>query len=88
MNVLEPIEGVRWHHLKTWPEFFRQILRGDKVCEVRNNDRNFLIGHCLVLNEYNPEEKSYTGRSVSRRITCVTTAGCVDGYVALSLEKI
>lgn len=39
------------HELKIEPDFFKDVLSGDKTFEIRENDRNFRIGDYLALNE-------------------------------------
>ena len=53
---------------KVWPEYFQQILDGKKTFEVRLND--FLIneGDILVLREWDPTTKDYTGRVLERTV--------------------
>ena len=50
------------HSLKTWPQYFQQIIDGKKTFEIRKNDRGFQVGHILMLEEYDPIRKEYTGR--------------------------
>lgn len=42
------------HELKTWPEFFEAVERGDKTFEVRRDDRGFCVGDTLVLQRFQP----------------------------------
>lgn len=42
------------HELKTWPEFFGPILKGEKTFEIRANDRKFNVGDVLILREFRP----------------------------------
>lgn len=42
------------HELKTWPEFFDAVERGDKTFEVRLDDRGFQVGDELVLMRWQP----------------------------------
>lgn len=50
-------EGLkpRTHRLKTWPQYFRAVKRGEKRFEVRRNDRDFRVGDRLELVEFDPE---------------------------------
>jgi len=52
---------------KIWPEYFELVLSGKKKFEVRVNDFNIAEGDTLVLYEWNPKTKTYTGRSVSKK---------------------
>lgn len=65
--VMEP------HKLKSWPQFFEAILRGDKKHELRRNDRAFRTGDILLLHEFDPEINAYTGRQVHVEITYITS---------------
>lgn len=42
------------HELKTWPEFFDAIDRGEKTFEVRRDDRGFQVGDTLALQRWRP----------------------------------
>lgn len=44
------------HELKTWPEFFDAVKRGDKTFEVRRNDRGFQVGDTLRLVRWQPSQ--------------------------------
>ena len=59
------------HELKTWEEYFRLVESGDKPFELRKNDRNFQVGHELLLREYNHNTQTYTGRNLHRKITYI-----------------
>jgi hypothetical protein len=43
---------MKEHQLKTWPEYFKAIHRGEKTFELRNNDRDFKKGDILILREF------------------------------------
>ena len=53
---------------KVWPEYFQQILDGKKTFELRLNDFDITEGDILVLKEWNPENKIYTGRELERKV--------------------
>ena len=63
------------HELKTWPEYFNELLSGNKTFEVRKNDRDFKIGDILLLNEYDPENNKYTGRQTGFTISYILNGG-------------
>lgn len=56
---------------KCWPEYFEAILSGKKKYELRLNDFEIKKGDALVLEEWDPKTKSYTGRSIQKRVTYV-----------------
>lgn len=56
---------------KCWPEYFEKILSGQKNYDLRINDFEVREGDTLILEEYDPKSKTYSGRSVSRQVTFV-----------------
>ncbi len=54
---------------KTWPEMFEEVLNGNKNFDLRLNDFEVSEGDVLVLKEWDPEKKSYTGREVAKKIS-------------------
>lgn len=53
---------------KIWPEYFGQVLKGGKTFELRLNDFEVEAGDTLVLKEWDPEAKDYTGRELTRTV--------------------
>mgnify|MGYP003403112388 CR=1 FL=1 len=77
------------HSLKTWPEYFEAVLSGKKNFEVRKNDRDYNVGHVLILKEWNPETESYTGREIARGVSYILHGGSFgieSGTVVMSLS--
>jgi hypothetical protein len=73
------------HDLKTWPEAFEAVMRGEKTHEARKNDRGFAVGDVLVLREWAPHNPAecdwqataklagnYTGRTLMVDVTHIT----------------
>lgn len=79
----------KYHELKTWPRFFNVILTGEKTFEVRRNDRDFQPGDYLILKEYDPHKKEYTGRQIKKYVPYIlyddTYQGVEEGHVVMSL---
>lgn len=77
------------HTLKTSPEQFQAVCRGEKTFEWRKDDRGgFDPGDVLVLEEFDPEEQEYTGPSKAVRVGYVVRGpafGVPEGYAVLSL---
>lgn len=44
------------HFLKTWPQYFEQIRLKRKTFEIRKDDRGFMLGDQLCLEEWVPKE--------------------------------
>lgn len=59
------------HALKTYPEYFKDIQDGKKTFEVRKDDRKFMEGDKILLQEFNPEEPEYTGKEWEGTITYI-----------------
>lgn len=77
------------HKLKILPEFYEQVINGNKTFELRKNDRNFKHGDTVRLQEWNPETKQYTTRYAKCLIRyCLYGGryGLQEGYVILSIE--
>lgn len=76
------------HELKIWPEYFKAVVDGTKKCEIRFNDRDFKVGDHLILREWYPKAKWYSGDSIEVIITHILdhdTLGLCIGYVCLSI---
>ncbi|MBS3124529.1 DUF3850 domain-containing protein [Candidatus Woesearchaeota archaeon] len=56
---------------KLWPKFFQRILDGEKKYELRLADFDCQPGDTLVLREWDPQTKNYTGRTLEKEITFV-----------------
>ena len=79
------------HNLKIWPLYFKRILYGEKKFEVRKNDRDFQVGDTIILNEYDPETKTYTDNNIRVEITYILNGGqfgIEPGYCVMSLNII
>ena len=77
------------HDLKTWPFYFQAIWCGAKNFELRRDDRPYAAGDMLILREFDPATKSFTGRRVQAEVTYVLrdaeAFGLAPGHAALSL---
>ncbi len=56
---------------KCWPEYFEEILSGRKNFDFRLADWECNPGDILVLCEWDPEKKDYTGRQIEKEIAYV-----------------
>ncbi|HUD04352.1 MAG TPA: DUF3850 domain-containing protein [Candidatus Paceibacterota bacterium] len=56
---------------KIWPEYFDDIISGKKRFELRLNDFDVKEGDTLILEEWNPKTKEYTGRKVEKKVAYV-----------------
>jgi len=53
---------------KIWPEYFQAIFDGKKTFELRLDDFDISEGDTLVLKEWNPKIKNYTGRELEKKV--------------------
>jgi len=90
---------LKVHELKYWPVFYNEVLARRKTAEYRKDDRGFMPGDFLLLQEYEPEERTeqplkiaghYTGRMSLVKITHVLDnqpeLGLPPGYCVLSVQ--
>lgn len=88
------------HILKTWPDYWDAISRGEKTFEVRRDDRGFQKGDTLKLvrmkkrpeGNWVEDRDSYnnTPRVLTRKVTYILTGGqfgIEPGFVVMGLKK-
>ncbi len=56
---------------KVWPQYFEKILSGEKTFELRLADFECRPGDILVLKEWDPGMKAFTGREIEKEATFV-----------------
>jgi len=56
---------------KIWPEYFELISSGKKKFELRLADFDVEEGDTLLLEEWDPKTKEYTGRSIEKKVSFV-----------------
>jgi len=56
---------------KIHPKYFEPMANGKKNYEFRLNDFEVKEGDTLVLEEFDPKTKNYTGRKIERKVTYV-----------------
>jgi len=81
---------------KAWPEIFERVLSGEKKFDLRLADRDYGVGDILVLREWDPTTRKYTGRVIEKKITYVLKTKdtrfwpedevAEKGYVVMSLK--
>ncbi len=57
---------------RVWPKFFQALLDRKKNYELRLADWECKEGDTLVLKEWDPETKEYSGRELEREVTYVS----------------
>ena len=56
---------------KTWPKLFKLVKSGKKKFDLRLADFKVREGDTLVLEEYDPKKKQYTGRKIQKKVKFV-----------------
>jgi ribosomal protein S17 len=56
---------------KTWKDGFEKILSGEKTFDARLANFTCKPGDILILEEYDPKLKKYTGRKIEKKVTFV-----------------
>ena len=72
---------------KTWPEYFNEVLSGKKKFDVRLADFDTKEGDILILEEYDPKTKKYTGRFIKKKVTFVTRFNPLDAWDSEKIKK-
>jgi hypothetical protein len=79
----------RFVNLRSWPTSFALVARGVKTFEARYNDRDYAEGDVLLLNEWLPDGRGYTGRWTAQVVTHVWPGGFglnLGHWVVLSIH--
>ena len=80
------------HALKTWQPFFQSQEDGEKLFELRKDDRPYKVGDDFLSQEYDSKKNEYTGRETKYRITYILRDaeffGLKKGYCILNLKPI
>lgn len=56
---------------KIWPEYFDAVASGKKNFELRLDDFDVREGDTMLLEEWDPVVKEYTGRRIEKKVTYV-----------------
>lgn len=72
---------------KVHPKYFQKIVDGIKTFEVRLADWKCDEGDILVLKEWNPETKQYTGRALEKEVTYIVKTKDCDFWPEEEIEK-
>ncbi|OGY56518.1 MAG: hypothetical protein A2Y84_01090 [Candidatus Colwellbacteria bacterium RBG_13_48_8] len=57
---------------KSWPQMFEAVSSGKRKFDLRLGDFEVKEGDTLILEEWNPEKKDYTGRKIEKKVTHVS----------------
>lgn len=72
---------------KVWPEFFQKIIDGDKKCELRLDDFDCTAGDTLILKEWDPKTRAFTGRRTKKIVTHILKTKDLKFWPKKEIEK-
>ncbi len=86
---VKPNKGVTMATVekKIWPKYFELIKQGKKTFEIRLADFEIKEGDILLLREWDPEKKEYTGRVLKLEVTYVTNTKNQEHWSKEEIEK-
>ena len=72
---------------KIWPKYFELVKSGKKKFELRLADFKIKKGDTLILREWNPKRKEYTGREIKKKVNYVLKFKLNDFGQKKEIEK-
>lgn len=72
---------------KIWPRWFTIMKEKKKNVELRIADFNMKQGDILILEEWNPRKKEYTGKMLRKRVKRLIKFNPLDFYAAKDIKK-
>lgn len=73
------------HTLRSWAYLYTAMVNGEKLHDLRINDRNYAVGDVCLLQEYDNTRGEYTGREALFRISYITGRAGVPCAVSSSV---
>ena len=72
---------------KVWPPFFEKILSGEKTFELRLANWDCHKGDILVLKEWDPATKEYTGRVIEKEVGYIVKTKDLDFFTKEEIDR-
>lgn len=72
---------------KIWPKYFELVKSGKKKFELRLADFKIKQGDILLLEEWNPKTKKYTGRKIKKKVNYAFKFNLDDFNQKKEIEK-
>jgi hypothetical protein len=63
------------HVIKIKKEHLKSVINGSKKAELRYDDRNYQVGQIVLMKEWMPTKKRFTGKGTHVRITHIIQCG-------------
>lgn len=82
---------MKTHYLKVWTKQFDAVRRGAKTHEVRKGDRDYRAGDIIILRDFDPAAREYTGKCIEVQVTFITrggTFGIPDDISVMSIRRV
>lgn len=80
------------HAVKTWKQYFEPQENGEKMFELRKDDRPYKVGDYFLSQEFDHEKNEYTGMESKYIISYILRDaeffGLKSGYCILQLKTI
>ncbi|MFA5259092.1 MAG: DUF3850 domain-containing protein [Candidatus Pacearchaeota archaeon] len=73
---------------KVWPEYFQMILNGKKNVEIRLADFEIKEGDTLILEEFDPETNTYSGRKLKKTAKSIIKFNPTRMYSPEEIKKL
>ncbi len=78
---------IKIHNLKIKAEYALPKLNGDKMFEIRKNDRNYEVGDIVLYNVIDDVELNRQFVAKFYKITYITNYAQQDGYVVFGEKE-
>lgn len=72
---------------KIWPKWFKIMKAKKQNVELRLADFKLQRGDILILEEWNPRKKEYTGKMLRKKVKRVIKINPLDFYKIRELKK-
>lgn len=72
---------------KIWPDFFKKVKARQKNTELRLADFRIAKGDVLLLREWDPQKRMYTGRSLRRKARIVNEVDMLKFHTPAKLKR-
>jgi hypothetical protein len=72
---------------KVWPKYFHDIINGKKDFEMRLANFKCKPGDTLILREWDPKNKKYTGRIIKKKVEYVLKTQNLTFWEKKDIEK-
>ncbi|PIY91033.1 MAG: hypothetical protein COY72_00290 [Candidatus Nealsonbacteria bacterium CG_4_10_14_0_8_um_filter_35_10] len=72
---------------KLWPKWFKIMMSGKQNVQMRLADFKIKPGDVLLLEEWDPEKKEYTGKLLRKKVKRVIKFNPLDFYTTKAIKK-